>query len=84
LRVWEASPSRGECSEEAAGTWAEGEQEHFNKVFESWLELQEDEVREIGVTIAEILSRLDLNDENIQKRLESPEYLRLIKKCCRD
>jgi hypothetical protein len=68
----------------AAGAWSEADQEHFNKVFESWLRLQEDEVREIGITIAEILTRLDLNDENIQKRIESPEYLKLIKKCFRD
>jgi hypothetical protein len=68
----------------AAGAWSEAEQEHFNKVFESWLRLQQDEVREIGVTIAEILTRLDLNDQSIQKRIESPEYLKLIKKCFRD
>jgi len=47
----------------AAGAWSEAEQGHYNKVFQSWLKLQEDEVREIGVTIAEILTRLDLNDE---------------------
>lgn len=68
----------------AAGAWSEAEQEHFNKVFQSWLRLQEDEVREIAITITEILTRLDLNDENIQKRIESPDYLKLIKKCFRD
>jgi hypothetical protein len=68
----------------AAGAWSEAEQEHFNKVFTAWLKMQEDELREIGITIAEVMSRLDLNDETIRKRLESPEYLRLIKKCFRD
>jgi hypothetical protein len=68
----------------AAGAWSEAEQDHYNKVFASWLRLQEDELKEIGQTIAEILSRLNLNDENIQKRIESPEYLSLIKKCFRD
>ncbi len=68
----------------AGGVWAEAEQERFNKVFASWLKLQEDEVREIGLTIAEILSRLNLNDAKILERIESPEYLKLIKKCFRD
>jgi hypothetical protein len=34
--------------------------------------LQEDELREIGIAIAEVLSRLDLNDAEIQQRIESP------------
>jgi hypothetical protein len=68
----------------AGGAWSEAEQEYFNKVAASWLKLQEDEIREIGITIAEILSRLDLNDKEIQKRIESPEYLSLLKKCFRD
>lgn len=48
------------------------------------MQLQKDEIKEIGITIAEILSRLDLNDDNIGKRIESPEYLSLLKKCFRD
>jgi hypothetical protein len=68
----------------AAGAWSEAEQDHFNKVAATWLKLQEDEIREIGITIAEILSRLDLNDVETQTRIESPEYLSLIKKCFRD
>jgi len=53
------------------------EQDHFNRLAASWLQLQKDVIKEIGITIAEILSRLDLNDANIQKRIESPEYPRL-------
>lgn len=68
----------------AVGAWSEAEQDHFNRVAASWLKLQEDEIREIGITIAEVLSRLDLNDAETQKRIESPEYLSLIKKCFRD
>jgi hypothetical protein len=34
--------------------------------------------------VAEILSRLDLNDPEVQKRIESHEYLSLIKKAFRD
>lgn len=68
----------------ASGAWSEAEQDFFNKVAANWFRLQQDEIREIGVTIAEILSRLDLNDEEVRKRLESPEYLALLKKCFRD
>lgn len=53
-------------------------------MFASWLKLQEDEIKEIALTIAEILSRLDLNDATVQARLESPEFLKLIKKAFRD
>ena len=68
----------------AAGAWSEAEQSYYNRVAASWLQLQQDEIREIGITIAEVLSRLDLNDTETQKRIESPEYLSLIKKCFRD
>jgi hypothetical protein len=79
-----AIPLVGGAVAGAAGTWSETEQDHFNRVAASWLQLQKDEIKEIGITIAEILTRLDLNDENIRKRIESPEYLRLLKKCFRD
>ena len=79
-----AIPLLGGAVSGAAGAWSETEQDHFNRVAASWLQLQKDEIKEIGVTIAEILTRLDLNDENIRKRIESPEYLSLLKKCFRD
>jgi hypothetical protein len=84
LALLSGVPFAGGAFSGAAGAWSEAEQDHFNKVAASWLKLQEDEVREIGITIAEILSRLDLNDAEIQRRIESPEYLSLLKKCFRD
>jgi hypothetical protein len=84
LAVLGGAPYVGGVFGGAAGAWSEAEQDHFNKVAASWLKLQEDEIREIGITIAEVLSRLDLNDAETQKRIESPEYLSLIKKCFRD
>ncbi len=77
-------PAVGGAVGGVGGAWSEAEQAHYNKVFAAWLKLQEDEVKEIGITVAEILSRLDLNDEAISSRIESPEYLKLIKKCFRD
>src|SRR5713101_4809417 len=77
LALLGAVPFVGGAFGGAAGAWSEAEQDHFNKVAASWLKLQEDEIKEIGITIAEILSRLDLNDADVLKRLESPEYLKL-------
>jgi len=68
----------------AAAAWSEAESETFKRILNAWLKLQEDEIREIGVTLAEVLGRLDTNDERLQERIESPEYLRLVKKCFRD
>src|SRR5713101_4690506 len=65
-----AIPLLGGAVAGAGGAWSETEQEHFNRVAASWLQLQKDEIEEIGITIAEILSRIDLNDENIRKRIE--------------
>jgi hypothetical protein len=42
-----------------------------NRVAASWLQLQKDEIKEIGMTIAEILSRLDLN-HCVRGRLPPP------------
>jgi hypothetical protein len=77
-------PGVGGAFAGAGGAWSEAEQTRFNKVFAAWLKLQEAEVIEIGLTITEILTRLDLNDEKVRERIESPEYLKLIKKCFRD
>lgn len=79
-----AIPLVGGAVAGTGGAWSESEQSHYNKVFASWLKLQEDELREIGITIAEVLSRVNLSDQKVRERLESPEYLKLIKKVFRD
>lgn len=66
------------------GAWSEADQDYINKLFFSWLKLQEEEIKEIGITIREIMLRLDLQDEEIKKRIESSEYLKLLKKAFRD
>jgi hypothetical protein len=84
LALLSGIPAAGGVFSGAAGAWSEAEQDFFNKVAANWFRLQQEEIREIGITIAEILSRLNLNDEEIRKRLESTEYLALLKKCFRD
>lgn len=60
------------------------DQDKLNHLINAWLKLQADEMQEIGVTLAEVLSRLDLQDDEVINRLESEEYLSLLKKCFRD
>jgi len=84
LALLSGAPFVGGAFSGAAGAWSEAEQDFFNKVAANWLRLHQDEIKEIGITIAEILSRLDLNDEEIRKRIESPQYLSILKKCFRD
>lgn len=79
-----AIPFAGGILGGASDAWSESEQARINDILASWLKLQEDEIKEIAVTMAEILQRLDLNDDKIDERLRSPEYLSLVKKCFRD
>ncbi len=77
-------PVAGGAVAGVAGVWSEREQAKFNRILAAWLKLHEDELREIGITLAEVMARLDLTDEKIRERVESPEYLSLIKKTFRD
>jgi hypothetical protein len=77
-------PGIGGAITGAGSAWSEEEQAEYNRIFSAWLKLQEDEIREIGMTIFEVMSRLDQNDAEVRKRIESPEYLKLVKKCFRD
>jgi hypothetical protein len=64
--------------------WSEADQARLNKLFAAWLQLQEQELKEIGITLMEVMARLDAKDPEIEKRIESPEYLSLVRKCFRD
>ena len=66
-----------------ASAWGEAGQEHANNIMKQWLQMLEDELREKGQTIAEIMARLDMQDEDTLKRVESPEYQGLLKKSFR-
>lgn len=68
----------------AASAWSEAEQEKLNNLLVTWLQLQKEEVQEIGRTLGEVIQRVDTTNEVVQKRIESPEYLKILKKCFRD
>jgi hypothetical protein len=65
-----AVPFLGGILSAAAGVWGEAEQEQINKLLQQWLQMLEDELREKGKTIAEVVARLDMNDETTKERIE--------------
>ena len=79
-----AIPLLGGAFAATASAWSDRKQKSFNEMLAAWLKLQEDEIREIGRTLAEVLVRIDFEDPDVSQRVQSPEYLSLIRKCFRD
>ncbi|WP_416879410.1 hypothetical protein [Litorimonas sp.] len=67
-----------------ASNWSEQEQSRVNAFFLSYLEMLQDELREKHRTMGEIISRIDLQDEEISDRVSSSEYQKLFKKAFRN
>lgn len=68
----------------AASYWSESEQQRINDFLHAWVKMLEDELREKQATIVEIVSRLDMHDEQIAERVKSHEYQSLVKKAFRN
>ncbi len=68
----------------ASSAWSDHKQKQYNKLLETWMKLQEEMMKEMGMTIAEIYERIDMTNEKVHDRVESPEYLSLLKKSFRD
>lgn len=79
-----AVPFVGGIVSAVAGAWSEHEQDKMNRFFEHWLRMLQDELKEKEETILEVMSRVDMQDEAISKRVESREYQSLLKKAFRD
>jgi len=79
-----AIPFAGGFLAAIAGVWGEKEQERVNRFFEHFMKMLAEEMREKERTIVEIMSRLDMHDEEISKRVESSEYQSLLRKAFRD
>lgn len=63
---------------------AENEQGKVNDLTKLWLEEHQGKVQELGNTFIEILSRIDGFGEEIQERIESPQYLALVRQGFRE
>lgn len=79
-----AIPFAGGILSAAAGEWSEHEQKRINDFLRHWLQMLAEEMREKEQTILEITARIDMQDENVAKRIESPEYQKLLRKAFRD
>ncbi len=77
-------PIAGGLFSAIAGAWSENEQEKANKFFEQWLKMLQDEISEKEKTIVEIMTRLDLLDEEVASRVQSSEYQALVRKTFRE
>jgi hypothetical protein len=62
---------------------AERDQDKVNELQKLWLEEHRERMKDLGLTFVEIFSRLDNFGEEVQGRIESPEYLALVKKAFR-
>ena len=64
----------------ASVAWdAEKEQGKVNDLYGLWLEEHRGKLRELGITLAEILSRLETFGEDVEQRIQSEPYLNLVK-----
>jgi hypothetical protein len=79
-----AIPFVGGLLSAGAGYWSESEHEEVLNVLKQWIQMLEDELREKGKTIAEVVARIDMQEEKVRERIESPEYQSLLKKAFRN
>ncbi len=63
----------------AASLGAEIDQEEINELQKLWLQEHEVKLEELGDTLKDIFSRLDNFGEEVQQRVESEEYLSLVR-----
>jgi hypothetical protein len=67
----------------SASLSAEREQEVINDLQRLWLEEHKEKIKELSATLADIFIRLDNFGDEVKERVESPEYLALVKKAFR-
>lgn len=62
---------------------AESEQQGINELQRLWLEEHKEKIKELNATLADIFIRLETFGDEVEQRMESPEYLALVKKAFR-
>lgn len=67
----------------SASLSAEREQQSINDLQRLWLEEHREKIKQLSVTLADIFTRLDNFGDEVQQRIESPEYLALVRKVFR-
>lgn len=59
---------------------SEIEQSKNNEIYELWLQEHQSKIEELGKTIADILARFESFGDRINERLQSEEYLEIVRK----
>ncbi len=80
LAVLSSIPWIGGMLGAVAGLSSEQDQAKTNQLHRQWLEEHTGKAKKLSLTIMEIINRLDAFGEEIQKRIESEDYLNLIRK----
>jgi hypothetical protein len=62
---------------------SEKEQDTKNKILALWIDEHEHKFKELGMTLNEIFTRFESFGDKINKRIDSPEYLTLVRKTFR-
>lgn len=67
----------------AAGAWGESEQDGVNDLLQECLCVQREQIEDVTSNVMQILARLNLDDEETARRVESPEYQALLRRAFR-
>lgn len=78
-----AVPWVGSLMGAAAAFSAEKDQDEVNKIFFLWAQEHEAKLKELGMTLQSVFERFDSFGDQITTRLESEEYLTLVRKTFR-
>lgn len=84
LNVGSGLPGIGGFLAAIAGEWSERDQENVHRFIEQWFRRLEDQMREQARTIAEVIARIDMDDERIRDRVESKEYHKILDRAFRN
>lgn len=75
-----AIPWVGSLLGAAASLSGERDQDEVNRLLALWVQEHEDKIIKLGLTLKEIFERFDNFGEEIQQRLNSEEYLALVRR----
>lgn len=78
-----AVPWVGSVISAATALSSETEQQGTNEFIFLWVKEHEEKLRELGTTLGDIFSRFSSFGDSISSRIESPEYLSLVRKAFR-
>ena len=79
-----AIPLAGGLLSAVAGAWSERDQARVNDFLRHIMQMLAAEMAEKQQTIVELAARVDMRDEDIAKRVASPEYQSILRKAFRD